>query len=257
MLEFIALLFIFNNLNFHKSKFVNSANNISGGLYKTVSNYTEYFNLRSENNILSEENIRLKNQLEKTITANLKSDSMVVDSIKYLQKYTYTGAKIINNNYSKSFNFLTINKGENQKIDKEMAVINSKGIIGITEKTSGKYTRVQSILSKNSNINARIKGNSFYGTLKWDGNDYNTVQLHDVERQAPIKIGDTIETGGKSTIFPEGILIGTIVKLNPGNTADNKIDVLLFNDMSNLKYVYVVKNLDKKEILLLENTSNE
>jgi len=257
LLDFIALSLIFNNLNFHKSKFVNSANNITGGLYKTLSNSTEYLHLRSENKILSEENTGLKNRLEKKNTERLMSDSTLVDSIKYLQKYTYTNVKIINNNYSKPFNFLTINKGKSQKIDKEMAVINSKGIIGITEKTSNNYTRVQSILSKNSNINARIKGHTFYGTLKWDGIHYNTVQLHDVERQAPIKIGDTVETGGKSTIFPEGILIGTILKLNPGNTADNKIDVKLFNDMSNLRYVYVVKNLDKEEILSLENTNNE
>ena len=258
LLEFIALTFIFSNLNFHKSKFVNSANSITGGLYKTLSNSTEYLNLSSENKILSEENTRLKNRLEKNISVNLMIDSTVVDSTKYLQKYTYTNAKIINNNYSKQFNFLTINKGKNQKIDKEMAVINSKGIIGITENTSNNYTRVQSILNKNSGINARVKGNNnYYGTLKWNGIDYNTVQLHDIARQAPLKIGDTIETGGRSTIFPEGILIGTILKINPGNTADNKVDVLLFNDMSNLGYVYVVKNLDKEEIQSLENTNNE
>ena len=257
LLELIAVSFIFNNLNFHKSKFVNSANIVTGGLYKTLSDYTEYLHLRSDNNILSDENTRLKNILERAISKSSMIDSIIVDSTKYMQKYIYTEAKIINNNYSKPFNFLTINKGKRQKIDKEMAVINSKGIIGITEKTSNNYTRVQSILSKNSNINARIKGNTFYGTLKWDGIDYNTVQLHDIERQAPIKIGDTLETGGKSTIFPEGIPIGTVLKLSQGNTADNKIDVKLFNDMSNLRYVYIVKNLDKEEILLLENTQNE
>lgn len=258
LLELIALTFTFNNLNFHKSKFVNSANSITGGLYATISNSTEYLSLKSENKILSEENTRLKNILEKTIFANNNIDSTAVKLTKYQQKYTYTNAKIINNNYLKSFNFLTIDKGKNQNIDKEMAVINSKGIIGITENTSKKYTRVQSILNKNSNINARLKGNTFYyGTLKWDGIDYNTVQLHDIPRQAPIKLGDTIETDGKSTIFPEGIPIGTISKINQGNTANNKVDVLLFNDMSNLGYVYIIKNLDKEEIQSLENSSNE
>ena len=98
-------------------------------MYTTISNSTEYLNLSSENKILSEENTRLKNLLEKNISVNLMIDSTVVDSIKYQQKYTYTNAKIINNNYSKPFNFLTINKGKNQKIDKEMAVINSKGLL--------------------------------------------------------------------------------------------------------------------------------
>ena len=256
-LEFIALFFIFNNLNFHKSKFVNSANSVTGGFYNTISNSSEYLNLKSENLVLSEENSRLRNIIAQN-DITYSTDSTIIDTVKYHQKYIFTEAKIINNNYTKSFNFLTLNKGKNQAIDKEMAVINSKGVIGITENTSANYTRVQSILNKNSGINARLSGNtSYYGTLKWDGIDYNIVQLHDIPRQAPLNIGDTIETGGKSTIFPEGIPIGTILKINQGNTADNKVDIKLFNDMSNLRHVYIVKNLHKDEIKTLENSNNE
>ena len=130
-----------------------------------------------------------------------------------------------------------------------MAVINSKGVIGITEKTTKNYTRVQSILNKNSKINARIKNNSnHFGSLIWEGKDYNIVQLIDIPRQANIKIGDTIITGGRSAIFPEGIPIGKVIKTHNGNSTNNKISVKLFNDMSNLRHVYVVKNLDKLEI---------
>ena len=252
LLAFISLALTFNNVNFHKSKFVNSANFLTGGLYSTTSNISEYWGLKSENKILAEENTHLKNLLEKNILVNFDLDSTVIDSVKYNQKYTYTSAKIINNNYSKQFNFLTINKGDNQGIDKEMAVINSKGIIGITDNSSSGYARVQSILNRNSKINARIKNSNYFGSLGWDGIHYNIVQLSDIPRQAPLKIGDTIETGGRSTIFPEGILIGTISKINKGNTADNKVDVILFNDMSNLGFVYVIKNLDKEEINALE-----
>ena len=256
-LEFIALTLTFNNLNFHKSKFVNSANGITGTFYATFSNYKDYIGLRAKNQSLQEENTRLKNDLEKNRLIFSK-DTSVVDTLKYHQKYTYTQAKIINNNYSKAHNFLTINRGKNKGISKEMAVINSKGIIGITENLTNYYTRVQSILNKNSNINARLKGNTaYFGTLKWDGIDYNTVQLHDIPRQAPLKLGDTIETGGKSTIFPEGIPIGVVSKINKRNTANSNIDVTLFNDMSNLEHVYVVKNLHKQEIQSLENFSNE
>lgn len=252
LLSFISLSLTFNNLNFHKSKFVNSANFITGGFYSQASNISEYWGLKSENKLLAEENTRLQNLLEKNTSVRFKSDSIVIDSTKYKQKYIFVTAKIINNNYTKEFNFLTINEGENQGIDKEMAVINSKGIIGFTDNTSNSYARVQSILNRNSTINARLKNSNYFGTLGWDGKNYNIVQLSDIARQAPLKIGDTIETGGKSTIFPEGILIGTISKINKGNTADNKVDVTLFNDMSNLGYVYVIKNLDKVEIKRLE-----
>lgn len=257
LLQFIALFLIFNNLNFHKSKYVNSANSITGGFYKNIANITEYLNLKTENETLAAENIRLRNQLEKNTFVSFSEDSTVVDSLKYHQKYTYSKAKIIKNEYSKVFNYLTINQGENHGIFKEMAVVNSNGIIGVTDNTSANYGRVQSILNKNSKINARLKNSFYFGTLTWDGLDYNTVQLFDIPRQAPLKIGDTIETGGKSTIFPEGILIGTISKINEKKAANNKIDVKLFNDMSNLGTVYLVKSLHKKELQSLEIIEDE
>lgn len=252
VLEFIALFLIFNNLSFHKSKFVNSANSITGGLYSQSSNISEYFGLKEENKLLAKENTRLRNLLAKS-SANLGTkDSIILDTINFNQKYVFTTAKIINNNYAKDFNFITIDKGENQGIQKEMAVINSRGVIGITDNTTNNYARVQSILNKNSKINARLKNSNYFGSLGWDGKDYNTVQLSDIPRQAPLKIGDTIETGGKSTIFPEGILIGTISEINKGNSADNKVNVTLFNDMSNLGYVHIIKNFDRIEINQLE-----
>ncbi len=256
LLAFISFTLTFNNLNYHNSKFVNSANAITGGFYSKTSNISEYWSLKQKNKLLAEENTRLKNLLEKNTSILLDKDSTVIDSINYQQKFTFTNAKIIHNNYSSKFNFLTINKGETQGVKREMAVINSKGIIGLTDNTSNNYSRVQSILNRNSTINARLKNSNYFGTLGWNGKNYNIVQLSDIARQAPLKIGDTIETGGMSTIFPEGILIGTISKINKGNSADNKVDVTLFNDMSNLGYVYVIKNFHKVEIKSL-NTQNE
>ncbi len=257
MLSFIALALTFNNLNFHKSKYVHSANAISGGLYSNISNISEYIKLKSENKLLAEENMRLRNLLERNKNIAYSLDSTIIDTLKYRQKFKYCSAKIIKNDYNKPFNFLTINKGKKDSLSKEMAVINSKGVIGITDNTSKNYSTVQSILNKNTKINARIKNNNYFGTLRWNANNYNVVQLHDIPRQAVLNIGDTIETGGKSTIFPEGILIGTISKIYKGNTVDNKVDVKLFNDMSNLRHVYVIKSLDKLEVDSLVNTENE
>lgn len=257
-LELIAIAITFNNLNFHKSKFVNSANYITGGFYSKATDLSEYLHLKERNNTLIEENTRLKNLIQKNSFIN---DSIieikVIDSILYKQKYVYINARIEKNDYTSEFNYLTINRGEIDKISSEMAVINSKGIIGITDNVNSNYARVQSILNKNSKINARLKNSNYFGSLEWNGKDYNTVQLMDIPRQAVINIGDTIETGGRSSIFPGGIPIGTISKINKGNTANNKIDILLFNDMSNLGFVYIVKNLHKNEIITLEKESNE
>jgi rod shape-determining protein MreC len=257
LLQFIAIFFTINNNNFHKSKFISSANEITGGLFEKTSKISDYFNLKHQNEELMLENTYLKNLIEKY---NSKADSIiyisVVDTINYHQKYTYTSSKIYSNNYHNLNNIILINKGKNQGIDKEMAVVNSKGIIGITEAASANYTRVQSILNSNSKINAKLKNSFHFGTLVWNGQDYNVVQLEDIPRQANIKVGDTIITGGKSTIFPEGILIGTIQKIN-SQSSNNSIDIKLFNDMSNIGYVYVITVLDKEEIRTLNNPLDE
>ena len=256
LLQFIALTLIFNNLNFQNSKYVNSANALTGGLYRKVSDMSDYFSLKATNTQLIEENTLLRNFLNQKTNTSFKVDSIVIDTVKYYQKYTYTSAKIINNSYSKAFNFLTINKGTIAGLSKEMAVVNGKGIIGFTDNLSPNYGRIQSILNKNTKINARLK-NGYFGTLQWNALDYNTVQLIDIPRQAPVKIGDTIETGGKSAIFPEGILIGKVIGINNDNAVDNIINVKLFNDMSVIGPVYVIKNLQKVEIKRLENSGNE
>ena len=257
-LEFIAIALTFNNLNFHKSKFVNSANFVTGGLYSKATDISEYLHLKDINKELLDENTRLKNKLQQnTFMLDSTIEVEVIDSVLYHQKYIYINARIEKNEYSSQFNYLTINKGIKEGVFPEMAVINSKGIIGITDNVNNNYARVQSILNKNSKINARVKNSNHFGSLEWDGKDYNIVQLIDIPRQAILKIGDTIETGGKSTIFPGGVPVGIISKTYNGNTVNNRIDVQLFNDMSNLGFVYVVKNLHKQEIKSLENTSNE
>lgn len=252
-LEIIAVALIINNHSFHKSKFISSTNAFTGNLYEKRAAISEYFNLKNENKILAEENNRLKNLLEiyhKEIDSVFTSE--VTDSL-FNQNFKYTRSKIIANNYLSPNNFITVNRGTKAGVKPEMAVVNSLGVIGIIDNVSNNYARIQSILNSKSRINASFKNNNHYGTLKWDGKDYTTVQLTDIPRQAQYNIGDTIVTGGKSTIFPEGILIGTVASLPEKLSASNTINVTLFNDMTNLGYVNIITNLNQKEIKDLNN----
>jgi len=258
LLQVIALILTINNHSFHKSKFISSANTITGSIYNKTSTFSEYLTLKTENELLSEENVALKNKLDKLLVKidNLNS-SVIEDTLAYNQKYNYINGKIIANEYSKANNFLTLNRGIKHGASSEMAVINSKGIVGITDYASNSYARVQSILNRNSKINARFKNSTYFGTLEWDAKDYTIVQLKDIPRQASYSIGDTIITGGKSTIFPEGIPIGTVLEKNNATSTINIINVKLFNDMSNLGNIQIIKNFDKIEIKKLENNTNE
>lgn len=252
LLLFLALILTIQSHSYHKSKFVSSTNFLSGGLYGWRHSITNYFGLRQENKRLLEENEWLHNQL-----SALGMDSIVkqkIDTTSFDKPYTYTKARIIKNDYSKIDNYILIDKGEKDSIFPDMGIITDKGVIGIVENTSKNYSRVISILNSNSRINAGLKKSNQYGSLVWNGKDPNIVQLETIPRQAIFKEGDTIITHGRSTIFPKGIGIGTIAnyKLNQ-NKSYFLIDVKLFNDMSNIGFIYAIKSRDVEEIKSLEN----
>ena len=72
-------------------------------------------------------------------------------------------------------------------------------------------------------------------------------------RLASVGKGDTISTGGRSVIFPENIPVGTIDRIYiDKKTNYYTLNVRLFNDMTNLKHVYIIENKDLKEIIDLE-----
>jgi len=259
-LLFLLLLVISLSLtiqahSYHKSKVISSANFFTGGIYEKINNINEYFGLRSQNEELARENARLK-----SILFNLKDTTKLpeIDTIKGVKKTDIIVSKVIHNCYSLQENFITINNGESSGIKPNMGVINSAGIVGIVDKTSKNYATIISVLNVNSKINAKIKKSNHFGSLVWNGKNAGIVQLIDVPRLAGVRKGDTIVTGGQSIIFPENIGIGTIDKVYIDNETNYyTLDIRLFNDMTNLGHVYVIKNKDADEIENLENQNKK
>jgi rod shape-determining protein MreC len=251
-----SLFLTIQSHSYQKSKFISSANFLSGGIYSWTSNINSYLYLEQYNLRLLEENERLRTQLA-TIEDTLKIKSFT-DTSSYDAGYIFRASEVINNNYAKVDNYLTLKSGSRDGIDRDMGVVTSKGIVGIIENVSPNYSTVISILNSNSRINAQLKKSNHFGSLVWNGEDPNVVQLTDVPSVAPISEGDTIITGGRSLIFPKGIPIGAIrnFSLDQSESYYN-IDIQLFNDMTNIGYVYIIENTEKDEIRTLQDLSKD
>jgi len=246
----ISLFLSIQSHSYHRSKIISSANFLSGGVYERINNVSEYFNLRTQNDALAQENAKLRSLLFK-----VKDTTAIpkLDSIKGLHPDDIIVSKVIHNTFNTHENYLTLNSGSLQGVKPDMGVINSLGIVGIIDNTSDNYSTVISILNVKSQINAKLKKSNHFGSLSWDGKSTGFVQLTDVPRLASIRKGDTIVTGGQSVIFPENINIGTIDKIEFDNqTHYYTIQVKLFNDMTNLGHVYIIKSKNREEIINLE-----
>ena len=255
LLFFVSVALTVNSHSYHKSKVVTSANFLSGGIFGIKSSITDYFDLRTQNELLTEENTRLRTLLT---NSDILSTDGTLDSIVLDSNYKFIPARVINNSYSRTKNNLTLNRGSSDSLKVDMGVLSSKGVVGMVNSVSKNYASVQSVLNTNSQIVAKFKKSNQFGTLKWDTKEANVVQLIEIPRIANISIGDTIVTDGRSTIFPPDIMIGTVKNFNRKDGDDYyHIDVQLFTDMTRIKHVYLVSHRDAIEIKELENSMED
>ncbi|OQA90877.1 MAG: Cell shape-determining protein MreC precursor [Bacteroidetes bacterium ADurb.Bin234] len=252
LLETVCLVIVIQNNDYQRAAFINKTSEFFASVNKRITNIYDYFNLAEINRQLSEENARLRAQ---TITSfNLTdTNTFAINDTLYKQEYTYIQAKVVNNSINRRKNFITLNKGSNHGIKKDMGVISPQGVVGIVADVSPNYTTVMSLLHIDSKISAQLKNTNHIGSLVWEGINYRKGKLNDMPTHVVLHVGDTLVTSGFSAIFPQGIDLGYVLDFSLRNgEMFYDVDIAFTVDFNNLAYVYVVNNLLKEERSKLE-----
>ncbi len=240
ILELICITSVTQYNFYHRTKFTNSSNKVIGTVLNTIHYVQDYFYLKTINEQLLKENAILK---------SMHHTSFIVDSKQLFQedtlkrKYSYLTGKVINSSTNRINNYMTLNVGAKQGVEKGMGVVSPNGIVGIVKDVSDNYASVFSILHRDIKISGKVKNYDVIGTIEWNGDNYKYANLKDIARYHEIQKGDSIVTSAFSQIFPEDILIGVVDTIMT-NTADDflNIRVELATDFSKISLVYIVKN---------------
>lgn len=249
-LELIAVVLVFTKNSMQHSFIAAQASVFNSWVSGYIDEGTNYLKLKQVNEDLAAQNKKLMEQLYGTDSMAVAKVSVVKDTLNSGQVYTIIDAEIVQNSINRNNNYFTINRGRKQGVEPKMGVIAPQGIAGIVINTTDNYALVQSVLSTNNiKVNAALKKSEYFGTLSWEGGDARVMKLSDIPKYVPIKVGDTIVTDGKSSIFPKGVMIGRVA----GYEVDTKtgywdISVELSQKMGQLQKVFIVKNLKKIEL---------
>ena len=256
--HFLLLFIIFETISLSllisediqkKNVVFSSANVVSGFFFERINNWNSYFILEKENENLRSENLKLKNKLQRFKKSKSKQIFQTSDSIQY----SHIHGRVINNTVYRGKNYLTINKGSIDGIEKDFGVVGHDGVVGIVAAVSKRYSLVVSLLNERFALSAKIKKNNFFGTLKWDAENYRYVRLTDIPNHVKLNIGDTVVSSGFSAVFPKNINIGLISQISKNgsnNFYDLKVKLLI--DFKSIKNVYLIKNYHRNEQLNLE-----
>ena len=262
LLEVICFVLLFRFNNYQQSVFFTSANVVAGKVYEVSGGISSYFHLKSVNEDLLDRNMALEQQIT-NLENRLKDyriDSITMNSIRYLEQADYKifKAHVIRNSLNQADNYITLDKGSSSGISPEMGVVDGNGVVGIVYKTSPSYSLVISVLNSKSSISCKIIGSEYFGYLKWEYGDSRYAYLKDLPRHAEFNLGDTVVTSGYSTVFPAGVMVGTVDDMSDSNDGlSYLLKIKLATDFGKLGNVRVISRSGQGEQRELENMSTK
>jgi rod shape-determining protein MreC len=259
ILEAISFTLIFQWNNYHRAGFVNSANRATGNLFLALSETKEYVHLKTINDSLALELARTKSLEKRSFYIYNDSSFIVNDSVRQLQYY-YRPAKVINNSIYKRNNYITLNRGSKSGIHKDMGIISDNGVVGTIVEVSENFSVAVSFLHEKYKLGVRFKKDNASGSFEgWDGQNPQEAIIRDIPDYAKINVGDTVMVASSSTLFPDGIMVGTVKEYiqKSGSNEPSMARIRLAVRFGNLSYVYAIENFKKEEQINLEKKVKE
>lgn len=263
IIEAVALNYYAHSTSYTQAKILSHANSVVGGVQKGIFSVKHYFTLGRENEMLTERIAELESHLahyrEQEAASLTDTLSLQADSITYthLAQYNYTSARIVSNTINRQKNYITLNKGLQDGIMPDMAVITPDGaMVGYILTCSERYSVAISLLNVDFTTSGKISGDDHFGSITWNAHTPHKVQMSELTKYAEIEIGAPVVSSGLSHIFPEGVKIGYVDSFSE-NDNQTSLDVVirLAADMTKVSNVLVVNNRGYVEATELEHSA--
>lgn len=168
------------------------------------SQLNQYMHLEERLQTLKQENEQLKEEL------NLINEGE-------LSRYESIRGTVIARNPDQWNELIIIDKGELHGVTKDMAVITAKGLIGKVKSTSQFTSTIQLLSSpdRENRISAVITTDEgkVFGLIEGYDEELNALEMKIIESDTEIKEKQIVTTSGLGGIFPEGLTIGQVLKV--------------------------------------------
>ena len=257
ILLIVGLYLIYQSTTYPRFAIAHATSTIAAPINKLSYTVIRHFNLDSENEALIQQNLQLHQEREANFLVS--SDSIFtaerLDTDTNTHKttrtrlYDYSSANVVYNTIHRRCNYLMIDKGSDDGIVTDMAVLSARGVVGVVTDVTPHFATVTSLLHPNSNISAKVMPANQLGTVTWKYGDPTTAYLNDIPEHMSINVGDSVFTSGCSDIFPNDILIGVISEKSKSPTNSFlTLKVSLATDFNHVNHVYIVRNLYKDEM---------
>ena len=193
--------------------------------------------------------VEIDSEVEAGLIAELQREIQELKEINGLSstltEFDSVTALVLNRNRMYWFNTITINLGSDAGIEEDMAVISGEGLIGRVQKVSKNTSEIKLITTNdiNSKISVTIQSadDTIYGIMSGYDSQENLLEISSTNKDIENLEGSKVYTSGMGGIFPSGILIGEVFKIEEDKYDVSKtIKVTPASNFSNFRFVKVL-----------------
>lgn len=188
-----------------------------------IDDYVYIVGVKDENNALKETVVQLRgenNRLREEILFNARLKEMLPYAAA--APFQAVAARITAFSIDGWTRTIVINMGSADGIRKDMAVITPTGIVGRVMEAGKGASRVLLGTDPRSNVDIIVQRTRIKGVVEGSGDA--SLYLKYIRQLEDVHVGDDIVTSGLSGIYPKGLMVGTVAKIEKG--ADNFFNVI-------------------------------
>jgi rod shape-determining protein MreC len=202
-------------------------------------NYCYLRGVRAENRDLKQQVEQMRLQ-EVRLSEDAEQAHRLQQLLAFREQYISktVAAQVIGSSASDLSRSIYIDKGSNDKIAPDMAVITAGGIVGKVLRVFPSTSLILMINDQSSGVGAMLEKSRLQGVLR--GTADGEVTLERVMSDETVTPGETVLSSGGDQIFPKGLPVGTVTSVRPGKEMFLNIKVKPSADLSRLEEVLVV-----------------
>ncbi|TES90474.1 MAG: rod shape-determining protein MreC [Candidatus Cloacimonadota bacterium] len=207
---------------------------------KTITFTKNIFYVYRKNIELSREIATISLEIQRC--ANIKKENRILRELygyKPMNDFYLIPCEIIGKSPGLHNRSIIIDGGLEDGIEKNMPVVSTRGLVGKIIETTQKTSELLTLYNRNSFISAVDLRSRVQGIVNWQGGRF--LILEDVPLHSDIKVEDTLLTSGMGGVFPKGIFIGKVIKVEESpKEIVMKIGIEPFVNFSLLEDVFVL-----------------
>ncbi|HWP45470.1 MAG TPA: rod shape-determining protein MreC [Blastocatellia bacterium] len=190
------------------------------GIVGAVASYTDLRGAREENIQLKQEIEQLKAELnearERAAELDLLRTQMALPS---RPDYTAISANVIARDADLWYRRLTIDRGTLDGVKLNMPVTTAAGIVGRIVGLGPNFAQVQVITDKHAGVGAMLQRSRAKGEVRGMEQEGPLCELQNVPSSEKVEVGEPVVTTGLDRIYPKGLMIGTVERIESDPTA--------------------------------------